>query len=64
MLPLTELVTSNIEFVAEIAFEKLNFPLIGFEHPSVSALVAVGQTTGLVLDCGYSSSRLLAYYIR
>ena len=57
LLPLTEIVSDNLDFIAELAFEKLNFPVIGFEHPSICSLIANGQITGLVMDLGYTSTR-------
>jgi actin-related protein len=57
LLPLTEIISDNLDFITELAFEKLNFPVIGFEHPATCSLIASGQVTGLVVDLGYTSTR-------
>ncbi|KAJ3182476.1 Actin- protein 10 [Gaertneriomyces sp. JEL0708] len=47
---------------AQIMFKELDVPLITFIPSSVAALLTVGKTTGLVVDCGHLETTVVPVY--
>ena len=53
---------TNREQTAQLMFETFNIKALYLEKQSVLSLYSSGRTDGIVVDCGYSSTRIDAVY--
>jgi actin-related protein 10 len=45
--------------IAKVLFQKLHVPSVSFTSAHLLALLTIGQTTGLVIDCGHLEMTVL-----
>ncbi|KAG2186898.1 hypothetical protein INT44_003125 [Umbelopsis vinacea] len=48
--------------IAKVLFQKLHVPSVSFTSAHLLALLTIGQTTGLVVDCGHLEMTVLPIY--